>query len=86
MFPNGIFNIFFELQMMAVLGAGMTLLRRCRVNAALTIQLFSQLFHFINMAIFNKVGGDFPLFSSWLLLDSWILCILYYNDGKLTGG
>ena len=48
-------------QMMAVLGSGMTLLRRCRVNAALTIQLFSQLFHFINMAIFNKVSL-LPLF------------------------
>ena len=33
----------------------MSLLRRCRVNAALTIQLFSQLFHFINMIIFNKL-------------------------------
>ncbi|XP_070568071.1 afadin-like isoform X2 [Ptychodera flava] len=33
----------------------MTLLRRCRVNAALTIQLFSQLFHFINMWLFNKI-------------------------------
>merc|ERR1719483_137631 len=35
------------------LSAAMTLLRRCRVNAALTIQLFSQLFHFINMWLFN---------------------------------
>nr|CAD7265746.1 unnamed protein product [Timema shepardi] len=33
----------------------MALLRRCRVNAALTIQLFSQLFHFVNMWAFNKV-------------------------------
>ncbi|XP_058880201.1 afadin-like isoform X10 [Acipenser ruthenus] len=33
----------------------MSLLRRCRVNAALTIQLFSQLFHFINMWLFNKL-------------------------------
>lgn len=33
----------------------MELLRRCRVNAALTIQLFSQLFHFVNMWAFNKV-------------------------------
>ncbi|KAL8593983.1 hypothetical protein ACOMHN_045666 [Nucella lapillus] len=37
------------------LSAAMTLLRRCRVNAALTIQLFSQLFHFINMWLFNIV-------------------------------
>lgn len=33
----------------------MALLRRCRVNAALTIQLFSQLFHFINAWLFNRV-------------------------------
>lgn len=31
----------------------MNLLRRCRVNAALTIQLFSQLFHYVNMWLFN---------------------------------
>ncbi|XP_028968030.1 afadin [Galendromus occidentalis] len=36
-----------------VLSGSMTLLRRCRVNAALTIQLFSQLFHFLNMWVFN---------------------------------
>ena len=35
------------------LSSAMNLLRRCRVNAALTIQLFSQLFHFINMWVFN---------------------------------
>lgn len=38
-----------------VLSSAMALLRRCRVNAALTIQLFSQLFHFINMMAFNKI-------------------------------
>jgi afadin len=38
-----------------VLSSTMTQLRRCRVNAALTIQLFSQLFHFINMWLFNKL-------------------------------
>ncbi|GAB1603000.1 afadin-like isoform X2 [Argonauta hians] len=37
------------------LTAAMNLLRRCRVNAALTIQLFSQLFHFINMWLFNLI-------------------------------
>lgn len=36
----------------------MCLLRRCRVNAALTIQLFSQLFHFINMWLFNRLVTD----------------------------
>lgn len=40
---------------LSVLGSAMALLRRCRVNAALTIQLFSQLFHFINVVCFNKV-------------------------------
>lgn len=38
------------------LGSAMALLRRCRVNAALTIQLFSQLFHYINVWCFNKVS------------------------------
>ena len=36
----------------------MSLLRRCRVNAALTIQLFSQLFHFVNMWLFNRLVTD----------------------------
>ncbi|KAM4529827.1 afadin isoform 12-T12 [Fundulus diaphanus] len=42
------------------LTGAMSLLRRCRVNAALTIQLFSQLFHFINMWLFNRLvtNGD----------------------------
>ncbi|CAG5132612.1 unnamed protein product, partial [Candidula unifasciata] len=40
------------------LSAAMTLLRRCRVNAALTIQLFSQLFHFINMWLFNILVSE----------------------------
>ncbi|KAK1893908.1 Afadin [Dissostichus eleginoides] len=34
---------------------GMSLLRRCRVNPALTIQLFSQLFHFISCWLFNQL-------------------------------
>ncbi|KAJ2939621.1 hypothetical protein O0L34_g14338 [Tuta absoluta] len=37
------------------LAAAMVLLRRCRVNAALTIQLFSHLFHYINSVCFNKL-------------------------------
>jgi len=41
-----------------MLSSAMTLLRRCRVNAALTIQLFSQLFHSINMWLFNKLVAD----------------------------
>ncbi|KAG8444323.1 hypothetical protein GDO86_009491, partial [Hymenochirus boettgeri] len=40
------------------LTSAMSLLRRCRVNAALTIQLFSQLFHFINMWLFNRLVTD----------------------------
>lgn len=43
---------------MHTLTGAMSLLRRCRVNAALTIQLFSQLFHFINMWLFNKLVTD----------------------------
>ena len=38
-----------------ILSSAMSLLRRCRVNAALTIQLFSQLFHYINMWVFNRI-------------------------------
>lgn len=45
-------------EVLAVLASAMALLRRCRVNAALTIQLFSQLFHFINMWLFNKLVCD----------------------------
>lgn len=41
---------------LTVLGSAMALLRRCRVNAALTIQLFSQLFHYINVICFNTVS------------------------------
>lgn len=37
----------------AALDDTMRLLRRCRLNIALTIQLFSQLFHFINAYLFN---------------------------------
>ncbi|KAG9336263.1 hypothetical protein JZ751_002610 [Albula glossodonta] len=49
------------------LTGAMALLRRCRVNAALTIQLFSQLFHFINMWLFNKLvtEGDSGLCSHY---------------------
>lgn len=39
----------------SVFASAMGLLRKCRVNAALTIQLFSQLFHFVNMWTFNLV-------------------------------
>lgn len=37
------------------LSAALGLLRRYRVNAALTIQLFSHLFHFVNYFLFNAV-------------------------------
>ena len=45
----------FSVDVLNVLTNAMSLLRRCRVNAALTIQLFSQLFHFVNMWLFNKI-------------------------------
>ncbi|XP_031684095.1 afadin-like [Oncorhynchus kisutch] len=38
----------------------MSLLRRCRVNAALTIQLFSQLFHSISAWLFNRLLSPSP--------------------------
>ena len=33
----------------------MSFLQKCRVNPALTIQLFSQVFHYINMWLFNRL-------------------------------
>merc|ERR1719210_2304007 len=45
----------------AVFSSAMGLLRKCRVNAALTIQLFSQLFHFVNMWTFNILVTDHQL-------------------------
>jgi len=44
----------------SVFSSAMGLLRKCRVNAALTIQLFSQLFHFVNMWTFNTIVSDPP--------------------------
>ncbi|XP_055858558.1 afadin [Episyrphus balteatus] len=43
---------------LTVLGSAMALLRRYRVNAALTIQLFSQLFHYINAICFNTIVSN----------------------------
>ncbi|CAH0775210.1 unnamed protein product [Bemisia tabaci] len=40
---------------LSILASAMALQRRCRVNAALTIQLFSQLFHYINVWLFNRI-------------------------------
>ncbi|XP_053317181.1 afadin isoform X4 [Spea bombifrons] len=45
-------------EVLHTLTGAMSLLRRCRVNAALTIQLFSQLFHFVNMWLFNRLVTD----------------------------
>ena len=58
----------------SVLNSAMTVLRRCRVNASLTIQLFSHLFHHINRECFNllvrcdEVG---PLWGSRLVPRVW---------------
>ncbi|XP_011697679.1 PREDICTED: uncharacterized protein LOC105455787 isoform X2 [Wasmannia auropunctata] len=43
----------------------MALLRRCRVNAALTIQLFSHLFHAINATAFNTLVSNGNLCVRW---------------------
>ncbi|CAF0787688.1 unnamed protein product [Adineta ricciae] len=40
---------------LATLSSIMDLLRKCRVNAALTIQMFSQIFHYINTWLFNRM-------------------------------
>ena len=44
-------------KILTVLNGAMALLRNCRVNAALTIQMFSQIFHYINMHLFNQLVG-----------------------------
>lgn len=41
--------------MLGVLASAMALLRRYRVNVALTVQLFSHLFHYINVWAFNTL-------------------------------
>lgn len=61
---------------LTVLGSAMALLRRCRVNAALTIQLFSQLFHYINVICFNTVSGVVRFRIDQLIKSSCFLCIL----------
>ena len=40
---------------LVTLSSIMDLLRKCRVNAALTIQMFSQIFHYINTWLFNRI-------------------------------
>lgn len=59
------FIVFFSFQdqCLQMLSAAMAVLRVSRVNAALTIQIFSQLFHYINMYLFNwlvsREGGAY---------------------------
>ncbi len=40
---------------LAILSSIIDLLRKCRVNAGLTIEIFSQLFHYINTWLFNRI-------------------------------
>ena len=48
--------------MLGLLSSVITVLVRTRVNAAITIQLFSELFYFINMSLFNRLmSRDSPL-------------------------
>ncbi|XP_014251029.1 afadin isoform X2 [Cimex lectularius] len=49
---------------LGVLLSTMSLLRRYRVNAALTIQLFSQLFHYVNVWAFNRVVAPNSIYCS----------------------
>jgi len=62
---------------LTVLGSAMALLRRCRVNAALTIQLFSQLFHYINVICFNTVSELQRLNCPTNLLFNYTICNLH---------
>jgi len=40
---------------LAIFSSILDLLRKCRVNAGLTIEIFSQLFHYINIWLFNRI-------------------------------
>lgn len=44
--------------------SAMALLRGCRLNAALTIQLFSKLFHFLNVWAFNRLVANNSIYCS----------------------
>uniref|UniRef100_A0A8D8LU77 Afadin n=1 Tax=Cacopsylla melanoneura TaxID=428564 RepID=A0A8D8LU77_9HEMI len=49
---------------LGVLMSAMALLRGCRLNAALTIQLFSKLFHFLNVWAFNRLVAPNSIYCS----------------------
>ncbi|KAF3422583.1 hypothetical protein E2986_06206 [Frieseomelitta varia] len=54
-----------EAGVLQIFSSTMALLRRCRVNAALTIQLFSHLFHTINATAFNALVSNANLCVRW---------------------
>ncbi|XP_076626508.1 adherens junction formation factor afadin isoform X7 [Colletes latitarsis] len=54
-----------EAGVLQIFSSTMALLRRCRVNAALTIQLFSHLFHTINATAFNALVSNTNLCVRW---------------------
>ncbi|XP_026295554.1 putative uncharacterized protein DDB_G0282133 isoform X5 [Apis mellifera] len=54
-----------EAGVLQIFSSTMALLRRCRVNAALTIQLFSHLFHTINATTFNALVSNTNLCVRW---------------------
>ncbi|XP_031778403.1 uncharacterized protein LOC100122125 isoform X3 [Nasonia vitripennis] len=54
-----------EAGVLQIFSNSMALLRRCRVNAALTIQLFSHLFHAINATAFNALVSNSNLCVRW---------------------
>ncbi|XP_032674390.1 uncharacterized protein LOC116845606 isoform X3 [Odontomachus brunneus] len=54
-----------EAGVLQIFSNSMALLRRCRVNAALTIQLFSHLFHAINATAFNTLVSNGNLCVRW---------------------
>ncbi|XP_011311606.1 afadin isoform X2 [Fopius arisanus] len=54
-----------ESSVLQIFSNTMALLRRCRVNAALTIQLFSHLFHTINATAFNALVSNGNLCVRW---------------------
>jgi afadin len=52
-------------EVLHVLSSAMSLLRKCRVNAALTIQIFSQLFHMAHCALASGASGSSGALPRW---------------------
>jgi afadin len=52
--PNNYYQLKFD-DTLTTLSSIIDLLRKCRVNVTLTIEIFSQIFHYINAWLFNRI-------------------------------